>query len=123
MTFSDDLRDMDFFSCKTEPDIWMRKSVELWEYAAVYVDRLVFVGRDPVKFAKEFEDNYNYKLKATGGISFHLGCDLFRDEDGTLCIEPKKYIEKMIDGYKNMFDENPLSNFKSTIEKRRSSGT
>jgi hypothetical protein len=33
----------------------------------------------------------------------HPGCDFVRDEDGTLCMAPKKYIESMIDGYVRMF--------------------
>ena len=32
-------------------------------------------------------------------------------------MAPRKYFEKMIDGYKNMFNEKPPSNFKSPLEK------
>ena len=35
----------------------------------------------------------------TGPISFHLGCDFGRDEDGTLYYAPKKYIEKILENY------------------------
>ena len=69
---------MHFFSCNVELDICMRKYGELWEYVAVYVDNLVFVARDPDQFVKELEDMYTYKLKGTGSISLHLGCDFFR---------------------------------------------
>ena len=95
----------------------MRKSGSLWEYVAVYVDDLSFVERDSEKFVKELENNYEYKLKGTGSISFHLRYDFFRDDDGTLRIDPREYIDKMIDGYKNMFNEKQPGNFKSTLEK------
>jgi len=36
-------------------------------------------------------------------LAFHLGCDFNRDEEGTLCYAPKKYIEKMLDNYRRMF--------------------
>jgi hypothetical protein len=34
------MREHDFFSCKSEPDIWMPKQVNHYEYFAVYVDDL-----------------------------------------------------------------------------------
>ena len=95
----------------------MRKFGDLWEYVVVYVDDLAFVVRDPVKFAKELEDTYKHKLKGTGSTSFHLGCDFFRDKDGILCMAPRKCTGKIIDGYKNMFDEKTSNNFKSPLEK------
>ena len=32
-------------------------------------------------------------------------------------MAPRKYIDRMIDGYKNMFNEKPPSNYKSPLEK------
>ena len=115
--FADTLQDMGFFPSKNEPDIWMRESNGLWEYVAVYVDDLAFVMRDPEAFVNVLVKKYNYKLKGTGSISFHLGCDFFRDKDNTLCMAPRKYIEKMIDGYINMFKEKPKMKYSSPLEK------
>ena len=61
---------------------------------------------------------YIYKLKGTGSISYHLGCELFRDDEVVLCMDPKKYIYKMIDGYIHMFNKKTLSKYKSPLEKR-----
>jgi Reverse transcriptase (RNA-dependent DNA polymerase) len=36
--FADCTREIGFFPCKAEPDIWMRKKGNLYEYIAVYVD-------------------------------------------------------------------------------------
>ena len=46
-----------------------------------------------------------------------MGCDFFRDEDGTLCFSPKKYIEKMIEGYITMFGTKPRHDVTSPLEK------
>ena len=42
-------------------------------------------------------------MKGTGEIDYHIGMDFFRDEDGTLCIKPAKYIAKMMDTYTRLF--------------------
>ena len=62
-------------------------------------------------------EEYKFKLKGTGPISYHLGCDFFRDEDNTLCFSPKKYINKMIDGYMTLFKSKPKTNVSSPLEK------
>ena len=108
---------MRFFPCKAEPDIWMRENHGVYEYIAVYVDDLAICARDPKEITDALEHKYNFKLKGTGDIKYHLGCDFFRDELGVLCFSPKKYIEKMVDGYKTMFGANPKSNVSSPLEK------
>ena len=46
-----------------------------------------------------------------------MGCDFFRDEDGTLYFSPRKRIENMIDGYITMFGKNLEHNVSSPLEK------
>ncbi len=67
-----------------------------YEYVAVYVDDLALAMDDPKTFLDTLTSKYSFKLKGSGEISFHLGCDFFRDEDGTLCMKPDKYISKDI---------------------------
>ena len=55
----------------------MRENDGLYEYIAVYVDDLAIVARNPKKICDELRDKYQFKLKGTGPISFHLGCDFF----------------------------------------------
>ena len=78
-----------------------------YEYVAVYVDDLLIVSREPQKIVDLLTNVHLFKLKGTGPISFHLGCDYFRDKDGVLCYAPRKYIEKCIDNYKRLFGTNP----------------
>ena len=108
---------MGFFPCKAEPDIWIRKHGDCYEYVAVYVDDLAIAMVDPQEFVKVLTERYKFKLKGTGPISFHLGMDFHRDEDGILCIVPRKYIEKMIGNYERMFGQPPKQTVSSPLEK------
>ena len=96
-----------FSPCKAEPDIWMRDAGDCYEYVAVYVDDLAYCVKDPSGFVKMLETKHKFILKGTGPITFHLGCDFLRDEDGTLRLEPKKYIERVIASYERHFGCKP----------------
>jgi hypothetical protein len=115
--FSDCLRAEGFFPCKAEPDIWMRPKNGVNEYIAVYVDDLAIAMADPQEFVDVLEKKHKFKLKGTGRIAFHLGCDFFRDDKGILCMAPKKYIEKMMMGYEQMFGEKLSFKVHSPLEK------
>jgi hypothetical protein len=117
--FADCLRHEGFQPCKAEPDIWIRRNGERYEYIAVYVDDLLFAMTDPETFVNILSDKrgkYKFKLKGTGPITFHLGCDFARDKDDVMTMAPKKYIQKMIDGYIRMFGEKPRSVYHSPLE-------
>ena len=103
----DDLRNMSFLPCKAKLDTWMRQCSGLWYYITLYVDDPTFVVRDPKTISDLLEEKCKYKLKVTGIISYHLGCDFFRDDEEVICMAPKKYIEKIIGGYKNMLNKKP----------------
>jgi Reverse transcriptase (RNA-dependent DNA polymerase) len=113
--FADCLRNEGFFPCKAEPGIWMKAKGDHYEYIGVYVDNLAFAMKDPQGFANTLEKKYNFKLKGTGELSFHLGCDFYRDDNGILCMSPRKYIDRMIDNYTRMFGEKPRLNVMSVF--------
>jgi Reverse transcriptase (RNA-dependent DNA polymerase) len=116
--FSDCLREMGFIPSKAEPEIWMRHCGDKWEYIGTYIDDCAAALPNPKAIMDELTDRYKFKLKGVGPISFHLGCDFWREEDGTLCFAPKKYIQKMMDGYEQMFGKPPSSNnITSPLEK------
>ena len=114
--FADCLRDQGFKPCRAEPDIWIQKNGDTYEYVAVYVDDLAFAMRDPESFVKILTDKYKFKLKGTGELSFHLGCDFYRDKNGVLCMSPKKYLERVADSYSRMFGQKPRRNVWSPLE-------
>jgi Reverse transcriptase (RNA-dependent DNA polymerase) len=88
-----------------------------YKYIAVYVDDLAIAMKNPKeKFTDVLENKHKFKLKGTGPIAFHLGMDFTRDNDGTLCISPTKYIEKLIKNYEKSFGIKPKQ-FASPLEK------
>jgi hypothetical protein len=114
---SDCLRDMGFTPCIAEPDIWLLPNNDVYEYIGVYVDDLAIVAKEPQIVIDKLIDQHKFKLKGTGPMSFHLGCDYARDEHGVMCISPTKYIGKVEDLYKQMFGSSPASNVLSPIER------
>ena len=114
---SDCLRELGFYPCKAEPDIWLRPEGNVYEYVAVYVDDLAFVLRKPQEFVDTLMQKYNFKLKGTGPITFHLGMNIYREDDGTLCIDPRKYIERIVANYERIFGETSKQVVTSPIEK------
>ncbi|MFM8621767.1 MAG: reverse transcriptase domain-containing protein, partial [Holophagaceae bacterium] len=117
--FAECLVEEGFKPCKVEPDIWMRPSSDksCYEMVAVYVDDLAFGMKNPKAFLEVLERKHQFKLKGSGPISFHLGCDFERDKDGTLCMVPRQYIERMIGQYERMFGSKPKTNVTSPLEK------
>ena len=114
----DVLREMGWVPNKAEDDIWMRDAGDHYEYIAVYADDLLIASKNPKAIIDALVGKpYNFKLKGTGPIEFHLGCNFFRDEDGTLCMGPHKYIERMEDTYKSLFGTNPSHKVQSPLEK------
>ena len=97
----------------------MRKTPDgkSYEYIGVYVDDLAMALSDPKTFVTTLEVKYKFKLKGTGPLEFHLGCDFYRDEHEVLCMHPRKYIDRMVDSYQRMFGEKPKTNISSPLEK------
>ena len=98
---------MGFFLSKAETDIWMRERGDHYKYITVYVDDLLIASKDPASIIEALEKKYNFKLKGTGEVKFHLECDFFRDEDNNLFYQPRKYIKKCLDTYQRIFGELP----------------
>jgi Reverse transcriptase (RNA-dependent DNA polymerase) len=88
--FADCIRELGFFPCKAEPDIWMRKKGSIDKYIAVYVDGLAIAMKNPKKFTNILESRHNFKLKRTRPITFHLGMYFTREDENTLSIAPTK---------------------------------
>ena len=105
--FADVLRKEGFFMSKAENDIWMRDMGDHYEYIGVYVDDLIIISHDCQAIIDLLEKKNGFKLKGTGPIDFHLGCNFFRDKDGHLCYSPKKYLEKMMENYRRTFGTLP----------------
>ncbi len=114
----DTLKSIGFVPSLAEDDIWMRDKGDHCEYIAVYVDDLLIASKDPKSITDALMgDPFHYKLKGTGPVNYHLGNDFVRDEDGTLCVGPRKYIDKMVTEYTRLFGTSPKRNMRSPLEK------
>ena len=109
---------MEHAPCKMEPDIWLQDCGEYYECVAVYADDLLIVSKDPDNAINILTSTYEFKLKGAGPISYHLGCNFDRDENGTLCFALRKCIEKMEDSFANMFGCKPKQIHASPPRKR-----
>ena len=87
--FADMLYDMGFFPSKADPDVWMHRNDDIYEYIVMYVDNdLAIAAKKPKAITDELMNKYKYKLKGIGHMEFHLGMDFGRDPDGTLYFGP-----------------------------------
>jgi len=113
---SDIFLSMDFVPSRMEDDIWMRDKGKHYEYIARYVDDLAIASKNPQDIVDELQTKHKLKLKGTGPITYHLGCDFFRDKEGVLSMCPKRYIEKMVVTFEQMFGSKPKT-YSSPLEK------
>ena len=81
----------------------------LYEYIAVYVDDLLVAARHPEEIISKLKEEHKFKLKGVGPLTYHLGCDYFRDNDDTLCYGPRKYIINSLINMKACMVANPKS--------------
>ncbi|HEY9709872.1 MAG TPA: reverse transcriptase domain-containing protein, partial [Oculatellaceae cyanobacterium] len=114
---ADVLRNEGINSCLAEPDIWMCRNGELYEYIAVYVDDLAFAMIDPSNFVHTLKNKYGFKIKDAGPLEFHLGADFYCDKEGVLCMAPQKYIGRLIQSYEQMFGKKPSLKVYSPFDK------
>jgi hypothetical protein len=105
--FANCLHNEGFSPCKAEPDIWMRLNGYLYEYVATYVDDLCLGMLDLKSFTDTLQKKYNFKLKGTGPINFHLGQSFSWNENGEMEISAKCYVDKMMDTYVQLHGEKP----------------
>jgi hypothetical protein len=78
-----------------------------YEYICVYVDDLAIAMRNPQEFIDVLVNDCGNKLKGVGPMEYHLGADIYRNNDGTLCFGAKSYISRLLRTYESIFGEQP----------------
>ena len=113
------LMELGFVPSLAEASIYMRKcpTGDHYEYVATYVNDLAIIMKDPQSLLDQLQAApFNFKLKGLGPLNFHLGCGFHRDSTGTLCMDPGKYINQMIDSYKQHFRVKPDMKHRSPLQ-------
>jgi hypothetical protein len=112
------LRDLWFKLSMADDAIWMKDMGHHCKCIAVCADDLLIASENPEAITESLESKpVNFKLKSTRPLEFHLGCDYFREEDGTLCCGPKKCIGRMVDAHTQMFGSRPSMKHTSPLVK------
>ena len=88
----------------------MRDKGDHYEYVVVYVDDLLYAGKDASGFWGEVK-NMGYKLKGVGPPTYHLGATFERTvkPESVLTWGPVRYIQKILEQYERIFGE-PIKN-------------
>ena len=106
------LQDFGFTRSYADPDVWMREGKHSYEYIVVYVDDLIVAMMDPKLFFDQLQaPPVNFKLKGVAPANYHLGGDLFRDDDGTLCFGSQTYSKRLVANFESLFNEAPKPSF------------
>ena len=98
---SADLRKMGWVQCKALTDVWMRDQGDHYEYLVVYVDDIIYCGKEPESFFNSLQDKdeFGYTLKDVGPVKFHLGADFYQDGDGTHCYGSTTYAKRFLEHF------------------------
>ena len=73
--------------------------------------------KDSRSFLDHLIQVHKYKLNGAEPLSFHLGCDLGCDPNGTCYCQLKKYVSKILSTYECMFPGETLKKQASPIHK------
>ena len=76
-----------------------------------------FQQEEPQKIIQDLKTKFKLKIKGDGPLEYHLSCDSKLDKDGTLVVQPIRYINKILESYKKMFPNENFINVKSPLEK------
>jgi hypothetical protein len=85
----------------------MKLNGDLYEYVATYANDLCLGMLDPKSFTNTLQNKSYFKLMATGPIDFHLGQSFSWNDNGEIKISVKRYVDKMIDTYVQLYGEKP----------------
>ena len=103
--------------CKAEPDIWICRNNDTYEYIAVYVDNLTLAMKDLSVFVELLKTKHGFHFKGTGPLAFHLGADFYHDTTGILSMAPRKYVERLINNYVQVLVKNCAQMFTHLLRK------
>ena len=73
------------------------------EHIVIYVDDLLIASKKPQQIIQDLKQEFKLKIKRDGPLEDHLGCDYKPDKDGTLALQPTRYINDTLESYKKMF--------------------
>ena len=110
------LQNFGFIHSFAGPDVWMHDAGDCYNHIVVYMDNLIVAMKDPKEFFDQLQSPPNFKLKGVRPASYHLGGDLFHDDDGTLCFGSQTYSKQLVSNFESLFKEAPKPSWTMKIE-------
>ena len=99
--FADDLYDLGFVPSRADPDLWMRKMDDHYEYIAIFVDDVTIFSRDPYQILNELKKKYDFKN--VGDPEYYNGADLDYDTaTGNWTMSARTYIRNISEKIENL---------------------
>ena len=71
------LKDLGFFECKMDPDVWMRDMGNHHEHVGTYVDDLEIASKKPKEIFDALTGEHKFKLKGVGPIFTVMRMEIF----------------------------------------------
>ena len=94
---------MGFKPSKADPNVWMRRKGEQYEYVTSYVDNLCGTSHDVMALMEEFKQHYS--LKGVESPIYCLGGDivdlskLWKDEGLVIGLSASTYIQRIVENF------------------------
>ena len=107
------LKKMGFRPTRVDPDLWIRKKGDHYEYLAIYVDDILAWGKKPLDIIKEVQRTF--KLQGIGFPEYYLGADVdqieekeLKEEGCVLGLSAKTYIKNAQHKLQKLFGGGPF---------------
>lgn len=98
----DSIRKLGFNPTRADPDLWIKENKEhkKYEYIATYVDDLIVVAFDPMKYIDEIKEEYPIR-NIEMNPEHYLGNNIEVRKNNTIKISSTKYINEVIRKYES----------------------
>ena len=111
---ADDLISMGYVPTKADPDLWIKRVDDHYEYIGVFVDDLLIFSKDPPLILKILIEEKGYELKNVGPPEYYNGADMsFNKNKWTMSA--KTYIKNTCAKLEKLF-EISFKNYGSPME-------
>ena len=100
ITLGDSIRAMGFVPTRADPDLWIKLNGEsdTYEYIATYVDDLIVVAKEPMRYLDEIKKQYPIR-NIEFNPEYYLGNNIEVRKNNTMKISSKKYITEVLRKY------------------------
>ena len=104
ITLGDAIKDMGFKPTRADPDLWIKasKNGKKYEYLATYVDDIIIVAEDPMKYLETLKNKFPIR-NIEEMPEYYLGSNLEIRKNNTIKVSSRKYISEIINKYEKKY--------------------